>query len=240
VADEVSRRAGLPLSFRAGSSYRRLSAGEDDVAAVCGLPYVQLAARPDPPVVPLVAPVLAGVRYGGRPVYFSDVVVAAGSPARSFADLRGRRWAYNEPRSQSGVGVVAARLAAMGETWAFFGELVEAGSHQRALAALAAGEADGAAVDSHVLEVVGPGPSLRTVDVLGPSTVQPVVASSRLPAATRDTLRDALLAVDTGPISGGRVARFVPVGDGDYADIRAMAASAAAGGVGRPTPHRRL
>jgi phosphonate transport system substrate-binding protein len=59
-----------------------------------GLPaansYVQLARRNRPPIELPGAPVLQGERYGGRPIYFSDVLVHRDSPFCSFADLRGR------------------------------------------------------------------------------------------------------------------------------------------------------
>jgi ABC-type phosphate/phosphonate transport system substrate-binding protein len=60
----------------------------------------------------LAAPVMAGTRYAGRPVYFSDIVVHRDSAARSFADLRGARWAYNEHRESAGrVLLRQARMA---------------------------------------------------------------------------------------------------------------------------------
>src|SRR5260221_554889 len=83
---------------------------------VCGLPYIQLTQRGDPPVGPLAAPVLAGNRYGGQPIYFSDIVVRRDSPIRSFAELRGRSWCYNETQSQSGYGITRYHLVQLGET----------------------------------------------------------------------------------------------------------------------------
>jgi len=59
-----------------------------------------------PPVELLAAPVLEGERYRDQPIYFSDVIVARRNPARSFADLRGASWSYNDPDSHSGYGVV--------------------------------------------------------------------------------------------------------------------------------------
>ncbi|HEX3202938.1 MAG TPA: hypothetical protein VHW42_13520 [Actinomycetes bacterium] len=56
---------------------------------ICGLPYVWLADRHPPPVEPLAAPVLAGERYGGRPVSYSDVIVHHDSRIRSCAAAPG-------------------------------------------------------------------------------------------------------------------------------------------------------
>src|SRR5689334_19349568 len=79
-----------------------LDRGEAQVGFICGLPYALKVDRPHPLVELLAAPVMRGVRYQDRPVYFSDVVVRNDSAFRYFADLRGACWAYNEPGSQSG------------------------------------------------------------------------------------------------------------------------------------------
>src|SRR5262249_20618515 len=153
-----------------------------DLAFVCSLPYVEHEHL----VEPVAAPVLSGQRYGGEPVYFSDVVVRADSPIRDFADLRSGAWAYNEKQSQSGYGITRDSLLRLGETRGFFGRVVEAGWHERCLSLIAAGEVDAAAIDSHVLETYlqahpALAPALRVIATLGPSPIQPVVVSRRLP-----------------------------------------------------------
>ena len=60
---------------------------------LCAAPYVMFERRGTSPTVPAAAPVLVGERYGGTPIYFSDVVVRNDHPARSFAELRGASWA---------------------------------------------------------------------------------------------------------------------------------------------------
>src|SRR5690606_18240938 len=125
--------------------------GDIDLCWICGLPYVDKADR-GADIAPCVAPVMNDPRYGGDAVYFSDVVVRADSPVRAFRDLHGRSWAYNEPRSHSGFNLVGYHLASRGLRWDFFGEIVEAGSHQAALEMILAGTVAGAAIDSSVLE----------------------------------------------------------------------------------------
>jgi ABC-type phosphate/phosphonate transport system substrate-binding protein len=73
------------------------AAGEFDVGFVCAPPFLWLRAR-RPPSVELVGAgwVFDDPRANGAPVYFSDVIVAASSAARTFADLRGGVWAYND------------------------------------------------------------------------------------------------------------------------------------------------
>ena len=157
---------------------------------MCSLPYVDYERRGISPAVPIAAPVLQGERYGGRPVYFSDVIVHRDSPFQSFLDLRGHSWAYNEPLSHSGYGITRYHLLEVGETHGFFSEVIEAGFHETSMRLVAAGEVDASAIDSQVLAVAlrddpSLARSLRVVDALGPSTIQPVAVSRRVPARQR-------------------------------------------------------
>jgi len=236
VAEYAGERLGLPVELVDGTSFDQFAAGDVDAGFICGLPYVQLARHSPPPVALLAAPVLRGKRYSGRPIYFSDVIVHRDSPFRSFADLRGRSWAYNDPDSHSGYNVTRDRLVQMGETGGFFGHVVEAGYHQRSIRLVAAGEVDASAIDSQVLAVElrdhgELAAQLRVIDTLGPSTIQPVVAASHLPASLRADLRAALLAIGDEPawrerLAAGLVERFVAVDDAVYDDIRHMLAAA--------------
>jgi phosphonate transport system substrate-binding protein len=184
----------------------------------------------------LAAPVLTGARYGGGPIYFSDVIVHRDSPARSFPDLHGRSWAYNDLDSHSGYNLTRYELISRGETRGFFSKVIEAGSHQRAMRLVAEGAVDGTAIDSQVLAIESRdhpelAEQLRVVDSFGPSTIQPVVAAHRLDAGLKRALRGVLLHLHTDPaaqevLAHGFVARFVAVSDARYDDIREMLAAA--------------
>jgi phosphonate transport system substrate-binding protein len=238
VCAHVGRRLGHPTELHVGGAYREVA--DADVAFICSLPYVELARRGEADLEPLAAPVLRGPRYRGRPIYFSDVVVRRDSPCRSFADLRGCAWCYNEPWSHSGYGVTRYWLVQMGETAGFFGRVFQSGYHERSLRLVAAGEADASAIDSQVLAIAFRdhpelASRLRVIGSLGPSTIQPVVASRRLPPALRADLRAALagMAADADArqhLAHGFVERFVPVGDETYDDIRHMLRAAEAAG----------
>jgi phosphonate transport system substrate-binding protein len=217
---------------------RMLDRGEAQVGFICGLPYALKVDRPDPLVELLAAPVMRGARYQDRPVYFSDVVVRDDSAFRYFADLRGACWAYNESGSQSGYNLVRCHLARLGEPTGYFGRVVEAGAHQRSLRMVLDGVVDASAIDSIVLEQElrqhpELAPRLRIVETLGPSPIPPAVASTPLPAALRQALREALIGMhedrEGGKIlAAAGIARFVPVVDADYDEIRRMAGEAQA------------
>ena len=236
VADYVAEKLGRQAELTVGHSFDQFAEGEADIGFLCGLPYVELTRQPRPPVELLAAPLLRGARYGGRPIYFSDVIVRADSPFRSFSDLRGRSWAYNDPDSHSGYNVTRHRLVSMGETHGFFGRVVEAGSHQRSIRMVCSGEVDAAAIDSLVLAVeLRDHPTLRdqlkVIDTLGPGGIQPVVAASRLPDGLKAAARDALLAMGDDPAASAILAHsfvecFVAVTDEDYEDVQTMLAAA--------------
>jgi len=190
-----------------GGDWRELASGEVDVAFVCSPPLVWL----DGVVEAIAAPVLTDPRFGGLPLYTSEVVVAAESSYRSLADLAGARWAVNEPSSWSGYWVTLARVG----DWAYFGQVVEAGFHQRALRMVAEGAVDGSAIDCQVLALeLRERPELaeriRVVETLGPSPSQPVVVRSSLDAETRARLLDRLLALRGPALERYFVERFLP------------------------------
>jgi phosphonate transport system substrate-binding protein len=235
IARHAGRRLGLPTELAVGSSYAQLGSRAVDVAFVCGLPYVELSRGGEVPVEPLAAPILRGERFGGRTIYFSDVIVHRASRLRSFTDLRGCSWAYNEPHSQSGYGITRYHLVCRGETNGYFGRVVEAGWHEQALRLVARRAVDAAAIDCHVLAMAlrtqpGLAARVRVIDTLGPSTIQPVVASRRLPRQLRTDLRAFLLNLANDPVARPHLDRalvqgFEAVNDASYDDIRAMLAA---------------
>jgi phosphonate transport system substrate-binding protein len=102
VAARIAHRLGRPVQAVVGTSFDQFEHGQADLGVICGLPYVWLAAHRPRPVEPLAAPVLVGERYGGHPVYYSNVIVHRDSPITRIPQLQGRSWAYNEPASHSG------------------------------------------------------------------------------------------------------------------------------------------
>lgn len=241
VAEYLTTHAGLPVRFLdTGHWTARRDAflrGEVDLAFLCGLPYAIEADRPDPRVSLVAAPVMAAPRYADAAVYFSDVVVRRDSPWRAVAELEGATWAYNETSSHSGYWLPRYELARQGLPAAFFGSVIEAGSHMAAIDWVRTGVADAAPIDSTVLELASlaaPGliEELRVIETWGPSAMPPLLASKRVPEATRQVVTQALLTMSDGPegravLATGLVSRFAAVTDGDFDPMRRMAAIAA-------------
>lgn len=182
--------------------------GEVDLGFLCAPSWAWLASGPAPSVVAVpAAPVPLDPRAEGRAVYFSDVIVPVRSAARTFADLAGTRWAYNDTCSLSGWFSMASRV---GDPATHFAEVVHSGSHLASMQLVADRRADGAAIDSTVLGWVLPADPelasrLRVVESWGPYPIQPVVARADLDPDVLAEVVDALLSFVPGD---GRLARY--------------------------------
>lgn len=230
----VGEKVGYPTTLNVGQNFEELAQGHVDVAFICGLPYVRMMNWPSCPVELLAAPVLQGKRYQHKPVYFSDVVVRSDSPYTSFDDLRGCVWAYNERASHSGCNLVCYSLLERGKAPRYFGTTVKSGSHLRSLEMVLEGKAHATAIDSHVLDVLRTrdkelAARLRVVDMLGPSSIPPMVVSRRLDTGLACRIQEALVTMhhDACAAQGlheGLIEKFVTVADADYGDIRGMLA----------------
>jgi phosphonate transport system substrate-binding protein len=240
IVDYLARNLGCQADLSLGTSFDPLQTGQVEGAFFCGLPYVQLTRRQPPPVELLVAPILRGDRYQGRPIYFSDVIVHCDSTLKSFADLRGCTWAYNELGSHSGYNITRYRLLQLGETQGFFGRVVAAGSHQKAIELVCAGEVDAAAIDSQTLAVeLQERPALTTklrlIEALGPSPGLPIVVTRQVAPALKSSLRTLLVNMAQDPqaktqLARGCIEKFVAVIDSDYDPIREMVTAAETSG----------
>lgn len=224
VFAELSRVTGQPIRVVEDGDWQERMAlidnGQVDLAFLCGLPFATRRAF----LTVVAAPVMAGARYGGQPNYFSDVITGVDSGVKEFADLKGRRWAYNEPDSHSGHNCVRFHLAGRDTDFSFFGEVVESGSHARSIRLVEAGTVDGAAIDTTVLEMeLARRPDLseriRVVDTIGPSPIPPLAANRRV--ETIADIRRAALSLHESPqgraaLRLGNVDRFVQVEDSYY------------------------
>ena len=200
-----------------GGDWRELERGGIDLAFVCSPPMIWLGDA----VEAIAAPVLTDSRFGGKPLYCSEVIVHRDSRFQSLEDLRGARWAINEPSSWSGYWVTLQRVG----SWDFFGEVVEAGFHEAALRMVADGKIDGAAIDCHVLGVVRRlDPKLvehvRVVETLGPAPSQPVVVKAGLDPEVKARIRDRLLELRDPLMNDYGVERFAPAPD--YLQVAAL------------------
>src|SRR5262245_41893451 len=146
MAPYIGKRLGMATQFIDGIPWQKrerlLDDGTIHAGWICGLPYVLKADRRRPSVELLATQVMAAKRYVWLPLYFFDIVGRHDHRGRSFRELRGSRWGYNERQSHSGYEIVRYQLARLGERGPFFGETVEAGTHQATLQMILDGTVD--------------------------------------------------------------------------------------------------
>lgn len=159
-------------------------------AFMCGLPF----ATADPQPVPLAVPVPAPEHYGGKPVYFSRLVVRRDSRFETVEDTLGGRVAWTVENSYSGYVALFDHLRRFctPDRPTLFRETVgPLVTPAAAIAAVIEGRADLAPVDAFVWDLLAlHAPEriagLRIVDSTVPAPFPPIVASPEiLPEAAR-------------------------------------------------------
>jgi phosphonate transport system substrate-binding protein len=171
----------------------------------------------------------------GGTVYHSVVIVRADSGATTLTDLAGSAFAFTDPMSLTGRVYPTHLVQEMGSTpEGFFGSTFYTYSHDRAIEAVADGIADGAAVDSLVLDyALARDPALadriRVIHTSEPFGIPPIVVPSEAPTSLRAELEHALLDLDSGAVGQAILAqigvdRFVLGTDSAYDDVRTLVA----------------
>jgi len=161
-------------------------------------------------------------RWGGRPIH-GVVAVPADSPVRTLKDLDGRRVAFPSTDAFVGYAVPMVALRQAGVRV----ETVLAGNQEGALAQLKAQRVEAGAVNSKFLAHYAKreGVQFREIFVSEGFPDLAVIAHSRLPAATVEKVRQALLGMKRDPAAAAILGRagspgFEPATDRDYDGVR--------------------
>jgi phosphonate transport system substrate-binding protein len=236
LAEYLTHKTGVQTEFISGLAYGTINSmleeGTVHCGFICGLPYVMLRDNPRPAARLIAAPIMKAARYGGKPKYYSDLIVRQDSPYQSIHDLAGKTFVYNDEISNSGYNLPRYRLLQLGLTKGFFGKVLRSGSHEESIRMVAEGEADASFVDSLVLDYdrekgFGHAAEVRVLESVGPVGICPIVASNRMPEELRDELQRALVTMHEDPegrkiLDEALLERFTFVDDSNYDDIRSM------------------
>ena len=166
------------------------------LALMCGLPFARCEVRP----TLVAAPVPSPARYGGRPVYFTDIVVRADAAFERLEDTFGGTVGYTLSDSMSGGVAFADHLSpcrAREGTRLYtkaVGGLVNA---RGVIDALAAGRIDVGPLDSYYHDLLRRhepafAAQVRTVARTAPMPIPPLVATAPLSSQDLQRLRAAL------------------------------------------------
>ena len=150
-SEYLSKRLGSPVRFVAREYYQGvldlLFHGQLEAAWICGYPYIRHHRQLQLLAVPL---------YQGRPEYQSYLIRPRQQEpeVRSWADLKGKVFAYSDPLSNSGWLVAQAQLRAVGLTGKDLKKSFFAHGHRNVAEAVAARLAHAGSIDGYVWETM--------------------------------------------------------------------------------------
>jgi ABC-type phosphate/phosphonate transport system substrate-binding protein len=173
------------------------------LAMMCGLPFSQRVPRP----TLVAAPVPSPARYGGLPVYFTDIVVRADAPYQRLEDTFSGVVGYTLADSMSGGVALANHLAPYREARGLrlyrkaVGNLIHA---RGVIDALAAGTIDVGPLDSYYHDLLRHNEpafaqQVRIIASTEARPIPPLVATAALKPDELARLREALQAGTQAP-----------------------------------------
>jgi phosphonate transport system substrate-binding protein len=226
----VQDRIGEKIGYVDRESYAEinemLKTGKLEAAFVCSGPYT--AGKKQFGLELLVAPQAYGVS-----VYYSYILVAKDSAVQSFQELRGKRFAFTDPLSNTGRLVPIYMLARVNETpESFFKEIIFTQSHDKSIKAVAQGIVDGAAVDSLIWEYLNATKpeftsKTRILQKSPPYAIPPVVVPRKLDPGLKTRMKQAFLNAHLDPkgkkiLQKMKIDKFVEIDDRAYDSVREM------------------
>jgi phosphonate transport system substrate-binding protein len=226
----IQDKIGEKIAYVDRESYAEinemLKTGKLEAAFVCSGPYTD--GKKQFGLELLVAPQAYGVA-----VYYSYILVAKDNRFSSFEELRGKRFAFTDPMSNTGKLVPTYMLAKKNETpERFFKEVIFTKSHDKSIKAVAQGIVDGAAVDSLIWEYLNAtNPEFtsktRVLKKSPPYATPPVVVPPNLDPGLKHKMKQAFLNAHLD-VKGReilhkmKIDKFVEIDDGAYDSVREM------------------
>lgn len=233
----ISQKIGGSVKIVQRKSYQEINDliknNEIDFAFVCGGAYID--GNSEFGMKLLVVPVV----YNNT-TYNSYIIVQNESNYTDLTDLRGKKFAFSDPLSNSGKLYPAYRLYLLNETPdSFFGKDEQGKnnwfytySHDNSIIAVAQKLAEGAAVDSLVYESMKEThPEIiaktRIIEISPPFGIPPIVVSKDIDPFLEAKLRDIFLDMDNDEdgkkiLANIRIDRFMELNDSAYDSIREM------------------
>ncbi len=203
-----------------------LEKGDVKIAFICSAPYVKNQAQ-------FGVELLVGPIVNGRSVYHSYIIVHHESPIKTFPELKGKIFAFTDPKSNTGKLYPSYLLKGMGFTpEKFFKEILYSYSHNKSVEMVAKKIVDGAAMESivyeHMLKVGSPyARQTRIIKRSPPFGIPPVVVTRDIDPALRKKIRDVFLSMHKTTkgkaiLDAMMIEKFDEVPDKNYDSIREM------------------
>lgn len=236
IIDYIGEQIRKPVRMVHRRTYGEMDAlierGDVKIAFVCSASYVMN--RKDFGVELLAAP-----SVNGKAVYHSYIIAHKDSALRSFTGLKGKTFAFTDPKSNSGYLYPVYLLKTMGTApEKFFKKYNYSYSHNKSVELVAKKLADAAAVDSlvydYMLKKGSPyAQQVRVIKRSPPYGIPPVVVSRDIDPALKEKIRNVLLTMHKTPkgkaiLDAMMIDGFVRMADSAYDSIRKMERALAA------------
>lgn len=230
VIDYIGEQIHRPVQMVHRRTYEEMDSlleqGEVNVAFICSAPYVKN--REKFGIELLVAP-----SVNGRPIYHSYIIVHKDSALKSFADLKGKVFAFTDPKSNTGKLYPTYLLKTMSSAPdRYFKRHMYSYSHNKSIELVAKRVVDGAAVESLVYDnmIKTGSPYARQTRIIKrspPYGTPPVVVTREVNPALRSAIREAFLNMNTSErgrsiLDAMMIDGFVRIADTAYDPIRKM------------------
>lgn len=226
----IGEKLGRDVQFIQRKTYEEINElirkGQVDMAFICTGPYA--SGRERYGFEALATPIVRG-----KPYYQSYLIVNKDSSFQKLEDLRGRKFAFTDPQSNTGALIPTYWLSELGENpESYFQSVNFTYSHDNSILAVAKSLVDGATVDSHIWEFYNrKDPTYtsktRVIKKSVPFGSPPFVTASSLPEELKNKVRDILLNLHTEKagqeiLSELLIDHFAPVQEKWYESVRAI------------------
>ena len=226
----VGEKIGRPVEITQRKTYAEANSlvenREVDFAFVCSGAYVEGHDK-------FGMEILAVPVAHGQKVYYSYILAQKDSTIATFDELRGKRFGFTDPHSNTGALVPRYMLAQRHETpESFFADSFFTYSHDNSIHAMADGLADGAAVDSLIWEYLHATDAIdtkrtRIVEKSPPYGIPPVVVHPAVDAGLKSLLRSTFFSLHADPkaiplLQELQIDRFEAGEDSMYDSVRQM------------------
>jgi phosphonate transport system substrate-binding protein len=230
IIDYIGDQIKQPVQMVHRRTYDEMDAmlerGEVKIAFICSAPYVKN--REKFGIDLLVAPSI-----NGRAIYHSYIIVHKDSPIHSFSELKGKFFAFTDPKSNTGKLYPTYLLKTMNTSpEKFFKKIIYSYSHNKSVELVAKKIVDGAAVESIVYEYMlkKGSPYVKQTKIIKrspPYGIPPVVVTKDLNSDLKRKIKEVFLNMhktEKGKtiLNAMMIDGFVEIHDSAYDSIRNM------------------
>jgi len=231
MLDYVGAKLGRPIEMVQKENYDEmdgmLERGDVSIAFLCSGPYVK-------DKVKFGAELLVAPQSYGQSFYHAYIIVHKDSPIKDMAGLKGKKFAFTDPKSNTGKLVPTYMIAKDFNTTPenFFSEVIYTRSHDKSVEAVAKKLVDGASIDSLIYDyAVKKNPTYtsetKIIRKSAPYGIPPLVVRKEMDPVLRNKIKDIFLSMHTDPagkaiLDGIMVDKFIVPQDKDYNAVREM------------------